>query len=552
MNKPKIIDLILRVYEKSESSKLSPEFFKSVNSELIILSEYFKVTNIQSLFISLIFVMNHSEEAHSSNAIAKHLDLNIIKILQFSEDFIELVKKGLIIRRMVRKRGGRGMSNQRFIVNPVLSESIISNEPMPELKLNAEDVYEVLENIGFKIRMRSNEDITTEDLFAEVAETLISCRTFPLIAKIDGLELHISDKIFFLSLIWDALNRGIETTGLLEKIDDIFERGSAKLKYEQGFIKGDNELLKQGHLIIIPDDLFKDAEIKLSEQTIDMLQELGFKIFSKKKKFNNITQPEDIREKTLVFNDEEKIQLGTISKLLCEEKLVATQKRLEEKNLPTGVACLLYGSPGTGKTEFAIQIARQTSRAIYRVDISQTKSMWLGESEKIAKRIFNDYKKFWSECERTPILLFNEADAVLSTRTTGSQQNQSVNQTLNAVQNIILEELENFKGILIATTNLEKNLDPAFERRFLYKVQFHKPNIESKGKIWKLKIPSLTEEECNRLAKSYDFSGGEIDNIVRKAELTEILNGEFPDFKTILEFCDSELISRKNYGKIGF
>jgi SpoVK/Ycf46/Vps4 family AAA+-type ATPase len=178
--------------------------------------------------------------------------------------------------------------------------------------------------------------------------------------------------------------------------------------------------------------------------------------------------------------------------------------------------------------------------------------MWLGESEKIAKRIFNDYKKFWSECERTPILLFNEADAVLSTRTTGSQQNQSVNQTLNAVQNIILEELENFKGILIATTNLEKNLDPAFERRFLYKVQFHKPNIESKGKIWKLKIPSLTEEECNRLAKSYDFSGGEIDNIVRKAELTEILNGEFPDFKTILEFCDSELISRKNYGKIGF
>lgn len=552
MNNPKIIDVILIVYEKSKDSKLCPEFLNNVDSELKILSEYFMVTNMQSLFISLIFVFNHSEEAHSSNAIARHLDLNIIKILQFSEDFIELTKRGLIIKRMIKKRGGRGMSNQRFIINPALSDSIINNESLPELKQNAEDVYEVLENIGFKILMRSNEDMSTEDLFTETAETLKFCHMFPLIAKVDGFALHISDKIFLLSIIWEVLNVGNETTGLLEKIDDIFERGSSKLKYEQSFINGNNELLTQGHLELIPVEFFRDADIKLSEQTIDMLRELGFKIFTKKKNFNNLLQPADIKEKNLVFNEREKLQTSTISKLLCEENLVNTQKRLEDKNLPTGVTCLLYGSPGTGKTEFAMQIAKQTSRAVFKVDISQAKSMWLGESEKIVKRIFTDYKKCSSECERIPILLFNEADAILSTRTTGYQYNQSVNQTLNAVQNIILEELENFKGILIATTNLEKNLDPAFERRFLYKVQFNKPNIESKVKIWKLKIPYLKEEDYDLLAQAYDFSGGEIDNIVRKVELNEILNGELPHFKNILEFCDSELIFRKEYRKIGF
>ena len=120
------------------------------------------------------------------------------------------------------------------------------------------------------------------------------------------------------------------------------------------------------------------------------------------------------------------------------------------------------------------------------------------------------------------------------------------------MQNIILEEMENFKGILIATTNLENNLDSAFERRFLYKVQFNKPTIEGKGQIWKLKLPSLNDEECIQLARAYDFSGGQIENIVRKVELNEVIHGELPNFKSIIEFCDTELITKTSREKIGF
>jgi len=146
-----------------------------------------------------------------------------------------------------------------------------------------------------------------------------------------------------------------------------------------------------------------------------------------------------------------------------------------------------------------------------KVEISQSKSAWFGESEKIIKRIFTEYKTFLEECKRTPILFFNEADAIISKRKDISKS--SVAQTENAMQNILLEELENFEGILIATTNLVSNLDPAFERRFLFKVRFHKPNDAIRARIWKSKLPFLNKHDCMALAEKYDFSGGQIENV---------------------------------------
>ena len=80
----------------------------------------------------------------------------------------------------------------------------------------------------------------------------------------------------------------------------------------------------------------------------------------------------------------------------------------------------------------------------------------------------------------------------------------------NSIQNIILQEIENMEGILIATTNIAGNLDKAFERRFLYKIEFEIPDIHAKSAIWKSIIPELKDDEADILAVSYDFSGGQI------------------------------------------
>lgn len=115
-----------------------------------------------------------------------------------------------------------------------------------------------------------------------------------------------------------------------------------------------------------------------------------------------------------------------------------------------------------------------------------------------------------------------------------------MDQTENTIQNILLEEMEKLEGILIATTNLSDNLDKAFERRFLFKIHFSKPSVEVKCNIWLNKMPTLNYNDAIQLASLYDFSGGEIDNVVRKYTMMEIINGKTPSFDTIQKLCKEE------------
>ena len=179
-----------------------------------------------------------------------------------------------------------------------------------------------------------------------------------------------------------------------------------------------------------------------------------------------------------------------------------------------------------------------TGRDVMKVDISETKSKWFGDSEKLIKKIFTKYESLAGSAGNTPILLFNEADAILSKRLDVSDS--SIAQTLNTIQNILLEELENFKGIFIATTNLIDNLDPAFARRFLFKVQINLPGEKARKEIWKNKIDFLTSKQYQELSRRFHFSGGEIENITRKIFMHEIINFEKIVFQEILEFCAQE------------
>ena len=259
--------------------------------------------------------------------------------------------------------------------------------------------------------------------------------------------------------------------------------------------------------------------------------------------------PEKIVERKLYFNEKVQIQLDLLQKSLQENQFEILRKRLEEKGMQKGIAVLLYGPPGTGKTESVMQIAKATGRAIYHVDISTTKSCWFGESEKLIKGVFKKYEDISENSERRPILLFNEADGIFSKRKDSDASN--VAQTENTIQNIILEEMERLDGILIATTNMADNLDGAFERRFLFKIKFDKPTLEARKSIWLSKMPTIPDDDARILADAFIFSGGEIDNIVRKATIMEVINGAVPDLSELMRLCHEEKI-RGDRGRIGF
>ena len=103
------------------------------------------------------------------------------------------------------------------------------------------------------------------------------------------------------------------------------------------------------------------------------------------------------------------------------------------------------------------------------------------------------------------------------------------------------------------TTNLSGSLDPAFERRFLYKIEFTKPTPNERKHIWKAMLPELTDDDALMLAERFDFSGGQIENIARKRVISDILNDRNDlNLDDIIESCKSESLTKEQARRIGF
>ena len=284
----------------------------------------------------------------------------------------------------------------------------------------------------------------------------------------------------------------------------------------------------------------------------ELLSEVKLKPSGSRIKYTkDVIQPQDIIAKSLHYNKRESEQVHRLSDFLEQQHFTKIRERLTGNGMRTGFACLFYGAPGTGKTETVMQLARATGRGVYQVNMANIRSKWVGESEKNVKAIFNQYQYMVNHSEVTPILLLNEADALLGNRFTNV--NRSVEKMENTMQNIILEAMEKLDGILIATTNLTENLDSAFERRFLFKVKFGNPDANARLHIWEDMIPEIKDiENHDRIVESYTFSGGQIENIARKCRIESILEGKKPDFGMLKTFCDEELLAKPRTQITGF
>ncbi len=547
--KQKVLRNVGKIYEESKDCKLEDSFFIKIDKELTDLTEYFKTTKSQAFFIAIVFTLNYKGDTVDINDLIEYFKCNPMKILEFSDDLIYLHSSGIFAKKKSKHRMKLSGINDQFTINEKISEAILNNQLMPELHdKKITDVFELFEKLYNLGEQRDQDEISTRELFNQAKELIFENLHFPLISKINDFKYPIEDIYLYLYLIWKTIS-GNKSTEIGRALEGIYDSATKRTKYMQNFLCKDNVLIKNNLIEIIEANFFNDTEMKLTEHSNAILNDCGISIFINKKKSENIISPSDIPLRKLIFSESEMKQLFLLKDLLKQTKFKQVQNRLSEKKLSKGIAILLYGSPGTGKTEIVKQLAKSTNRDLIKVEISQSKSMWYGESEKIIKRIFTDYKAIAKDRERTPILLFNEADAIISKRKeVGSS---GVNQTENAIQNIILEELENFEGILIATTNLANNLDSAFERRFLFKIQFQKPDVSISGKIWKSKIPSLSVNDCKILASKFNFSGGQIDNIHRKKEMYEIIHGEKILLEGILDFCSEEALNNSN-SKIGF
>ena len=240
----------------------------------------------------------------------------------------------------------------------------------------------------------------------------------------------------------------------------------------------------------------------------------------------------------VVLNEKTQETLENLMRQMDKEVVSRlVQWGIKDKKSGIDARIIFYGAAGTGKTMTAYSLAKSLKRQVLAFDCSKILSMYVGESEKNVRKIFDTFYELSEKSKTEPILLLNEADQFLGARSSGNITGSD--QMHNQMQNIFLEQIENFKGMLIATTNLLENIDKAFSRRFDYKIEFKKPNQVQREKLWELMLPveaPYEKEFSSKELATYDLTGGQI-NLIVKNTAYKVAVRDTPLF-TMKDFID--------------
>ena len=531
--KPKqtLIANIEQIVELVIEQKLNDTFYTKAKPYIDYIAERMSLTPRQALTFAL-FIEKSFDNRIQISDFAELIGCRTVRIIAMMADTDELVKRQLI--RRIKHDDSVYYCVPINVITAVKEDRVYTPEPIDHL--TPDQFFDRMD----KLFEYADED---HDRLLEELDTLVAAnQELAFCQAIQSYKLdndHIERLLFYVFCHF-FINKDDDRIGIHDW-EDFFTRGIVRILTH----KLKNQKLTLQQLEVIENcnaDGMNDSDFfHLTNKAKTTLFPDLHLTDQQTKKRQELIDHTTFTVRNLFYNPKMQIQIDQLGELLAPEHFADIQKRLTEHGLRKGFACLFYGSPGTGKTETVYQLARRTRRDLMIVDIAQIKSCWVGESEKNIKAAFDRYHSYVKQSKRAPILLFNEADAILGIRQEKAQR--AVEKMENSIQNIILQEMEQLDGIMIATTNLTQNLDKAFERRFLYKIEFEKPSVEIKSKIWNSLIPTLDQKIAMALAQQYDFSGGQIENIARKRTVDIILYGKEPSFEQLNNYCQAEILN---------
>jgi len=547
------------------------------SKDITQLMDYFHVDKEEAVLFAY-FTYRKIEESCSYftlEDINRDVDVSMTETLSYIPTIENLLKRGLFCLRDKIKFDPKFQKVDRwtaFTVDEELIDLITYNKPIEDYKptysdkiYNAVDFVSSLYNLP-KRMLRSKysmshyvapymKDPWVKKLVSDLVDMGPKGRGSEC-EDVDCNDVIVVDPCgdwkIFLYFCMLARQLWTEKTASIKGVLSDYDVSTNDIIYELNEIKTEKSvLIKREYFELDKTDIADNIEVVWGPRVLEafkgyedlLLQESNGKELQK-------IEFKDIKSKNLYYNESNEKDIERLESIMKEENYLELRKRLDEKGLPKGLTVLLYGAPGTGKTETVMQLARKTGRDVYHLNIEQIKSCWVGESEKNIKAIFKSY--YASKAKIKPILLFNEADAIISKRTSVDGSNAAVTKMENAIQNLLLEELEKFDGIFIATTNRATDIDSAFDRRLLFKLKFENPNTSVKVKIWKDRLNWLDDNDATKLAERYDLSGGQIDNIYRKSEIDYLLYGKMPSVDELLDFCKKEKLGNEGSSRIGF
>ncbi len=549
-----LISALDRVLSVVLEERLSKKFWEKAKNPLDYLTKELDMTGIQ---VAILAILLENDEPMTWKGIARCVRCSSLSIMKYSDEMDDLVSRRWLVHRNVREFGNysRGFSLAHGVMSALRENRSFVPEKIDGLELGT-FVNKVMRYVKTYVRSMETDLPDDEDWMLMMCE---ANSHLPICREALRYKDNLHDLLFFMMAVCNYAEwGGTEDEGLnLEELEGIFPNNDFVDRMKRSLCQGTHRLFDDGLIehACMDGMAFPECFVltrKCKEELLGGLepQEKKNKVVGQRSQ--GVIFHTGIKEKAMFYNTAEQQQIERLTNLLSQENFLAIQQRLTDQGMRKGFACLFYGAPGTGKTETVLQIARRTGRDILQVDIADLRDKFVGESEKNIKAVFECYREACRRSEVTPILFFNEADAIISKRTENVEM--SVEKMDNAIQNIILQELENLDGILIATTNLTSNLDKAFERRFLFKVEFRMPEVPVKQLLWSSMLQGITDEEARQLAVNYNFSGGQIENIARQRAIDFILSGKQVSLEDINGYCKAEMIRGNNNTRsaIGF
>lgn len=534
------------------------EKMEDVEPKLKMAIEYLNqrmgLTPIQSLLLGAILEVSESDPATVSD-LARNLNCSVLQFKKHQKSLEEMIEKHLVNR-------GFNRNNERvYLIPKDVTMALEKNEAFcyKEPKLESDqDFFICLDSLYCK---RGNGEMGVDQLYDELNNLMAKGAHLPVMKKLNEMTTFVSkqEKRLLLFLITDKRQFECDESQANQfrfafSNEDYREMVYHKSKDLQLVKKGLVKVEKHGKhpnmsRFSLTEKVDKAFDLHGGKQKEDDGELFNF---DSEEKLGQLVPHSTIGAKKLFYNPEEARNMEMLTNLLQPENYKRVQSQLKDQGLRGAISVLLYGGPGTGKTEGVRQLALNTGRDLYVVDFSQVRDMFVGNTEKNTKKVFDEYRSLVESSDVAPILFINEADALLGKRFTNVSQSSM--RMENTMQNILLQEIETLNGIMVCTTNLATNLDDAFERRFIMKIGLEKPTVEVRAKIWLSMMPGLSEEDAMMLAENYDLAGGNMENVARKRTMETVLYDKEVTIDRLKELCSQELIGSEpsKTKRIGF
>ena len=543
-----IISAIEKIYNQTKDSALAEGTLNGCLDSVNILCEFFQCSEEQAILLSIMIHIKFENNEVSIQDILKHTDLKISHALYLNQVLSPLVQKDWISP----KQNVANYPLSRYNVNMKLIRSVLSQKMELNEVFKIENSFQLINHFHSILSTRHTKHLKFDDFVNSVNELINHNPSIDLSDFILKSNMSKEDVVYFMYNCYKYYNAD-ESTSFDDMIREVAPARELIYELRKSFTNGTHFLISSGLLKEnVSQDILCISSYVLTDKAVQAFDKT-LKVH--KKSSDNILQqlvPAFITEQKLIFDTNEQKLVNKLHNMLAVDRFSQLTSRLESQGMKKGINVLIYGHPGTGKTETVMQLARNSNRYILMADASKIRSKWVGETEKSIKLLFDDYRKAMQEYDETPILLFNEADAILGKRQT---VNDRIDQMENSMQNILLQELENFEGIFIATTNLVENLDKAFDRRFLYKIKFEKPGEHTMLQIWKSKFPKIRTAVLKSVCSKVSLSGGQIENIRKKIVVDTLLDEKLKVTETyLLQLAQQELMLEKKNERnvIGF